>query len=54
MSNFNILIANKIVHKKTYSDSNSAALFYKDANDLQQLNVSDYLANSNICVVVFI
>ena len=48
------LIANKIVNKKIYSDSNSVALLYKDANALQQLNFSDYLANRDKCVVAFL
>ena len=48
------LIANKIVNKKIYSDGNSVALLYKDANALQQLNFSDYLANRDKCVVAFL
>ena len=48
------VIANKIVNKKIYSDSNSIALLYKDANALQQLNFSDYLANCDKCVVAFL
>ena len=39
------LIANKIGNRKIYNDSNSVTLLYKDANALQYLNFSDYLAN---------
>ena len=48
------LIANKIVNKKIYNDGNSVALLYKDANALQHLNFSDYLANRDKCVVAFL
>ena len=48
------LITNKIVNKIIYSDGNSVTLLYKDANALQHINFSDYLANCDKCVVAFL